>query len=476
MKNLTHPEVKLMRLSVLIVVGATFIGCGGTNRPTGPSFKLTVAPLSLTGIDYACYDIAVTGPAGPVVSFGQQGTSWLEGDAGTICSWQYGNLAGGDIAHVAPCDADDGDADSPAQATNTVTVWFDGLYVDPDGDHDPSEDRDVGGWQDPCPNGCSLDVLCRENSDTEVTFNFTVMRDAIQGFFDIAVEFDDIFCSAKLDCRDRYLHDQDGDRNATAIVAFACTAGEDEQTYLHLSDLFLTCDDGNLATPPLTYQVPNVGPGGPLGPGQHGPVASLGPSPQAGIFQHAVYQGDEHLTSGGQPIDKCYWNRAIGLDLQALESLAVTTCTLSGIGTATDTITPATIGPGVHYPIVRWSVQVYTDADPTPNTPGTLCGPNPLDDDGSGTTTEYLTDATDPATLFPITGTLSCGDDAVVCAAGPIIGGANAAVSVSPAPGTAGESIIVTVADVPSLPIALPDGFTLDSQSACCLHECCAAP
>ena len=35
-------------------------------------------------------------------------------------------------------------------------------------------------------------------------------------------------------------------------------------------------------------------------------------------LEWAAYLGDEQLMSNGEPLEKCYWNRAIGLDRAAL--------------------------------------------------------------------------------------------------------------------------------------------------------------
>ena len=440
-------------------------GCGKSDAPTGPSLALQIAPLTLEGIDYACYDIRVAGQAGPVVSLGDPTVSYIAGDSDTICSWQYGNGDGGDIAYVAPCDADDGDDDSPAQATNTVTVWIDGLYRDLDGDHDPDEDTDIGQWQNPCPNGCDLDFLCRENQDTPVVFDFTVMRDADQGFIDLAVEFDDIFCSAKLDCRDQLLHNAAGDRGATAVVAFACTAGENEQTYMNISSLVLACDNGGGSLPPMA---PIIIPAAGATPGQHGSVGT-------GVYNWAAYQGDEQLMSDGEPLEKCYWNRAVGLDLAAL---AGRNCTLSGVATASELpLTAAMLtGPGVTYPIVSWSVPVLSAN-------GTLCRPNPLNGEvspgvPSGVQTQYVDVNSNPqiiaALLPPASNTFACGaPDPLLCAGvGPIApnGGARADVTVT---SIDDDSFTVSTGGQ-SATVDLP-GFSLPANGGCILDSCCTA-
>ncbi len=377
-------------IACLLVVGtAPLLACAKSEvAPTGHGLGIGIAPLALVGIDYACYDLAIVGPGGPVVSLGDPATSYLDGDSDTICSWQYGNGRGGDIAYVAPCDADDGDGDSPAQATNTVTVWFDGLYADPDGDHDPDEDTDIGGWQNPCPNGCSLPTLCRENSDTEVVFNFTVMRNARQGFFDVAVNFDDIFCSAKLDCVDELLHDpsvEPSTRGQTVVLAFACTVGEGQETTLYMNDIRVECD----GPPAATYHVNPA-----LGPGQHGPIPAGSPV----FFQTASYIGREQFAD----LDKCYWNNALGLDVEALGP----GCTLYGRATAAETAftnPPHTTPSNTSYPVVSFEVPI------TSATGELVCddAPHPLNG-GNGVATIY-----GPIDGEHFTHEMTCSDDPI---------------------------------------------------------------
>src|SRR5690606_23447930 len=93
-------------------------------------------------------------------------------------------------------------------------------------------------------------------------------RRAQQGFFDFAIEFDDIFCSAKLDCAPSLLHRPDGSRGPTAIVAFACSGGKGDRTYMYSSDLVLSCPapagsgEGDIAlTVPMAAASPGQHPG-----------------------------------------------------------------------------------------------------------------------------------------------------------------------------------------------------------------------
>ncbi len=359
------------------------LACGKSERPSGSGFAVEVAPLSLSGVSNTCYRVTVTNGrdrTGAVV--------WQE----DVCADQFGDGIGS-LSYVGPCDADVTDENSVTlelldlMSGTTPTPIDDDTYDNPCAEIDDWDgDRAALADGEDAYGPCTINARCVENSDVLVAFNITVMRDAHQGFFDIAVNFDDIFCSAKLDCNDELLHNAGGERDATAIVAFACTAGANEQTFIQLSDLVLTCD----ALPPMTI------PAAAATPGQHG---AIGP----GIYQWAAYQGDEQLTSGGQPLEKCYWNRAIGLDRAALVGR---NCTLSGVGTATEVpLTQAVLaGAGVSYPIVTWSVPVLTAN-------GTLCGPNPLNVPGSGVQTAYVGPTTNPAPVLALTtgATFVCG-------------------------------------------------------------------
>jgi hypothetical protein len=199
---------------LLLIAGPVLWACGGA-QPTQPDgLSIELAPLTLPGLSDACYDLRVTNAtngSGEVVW--QRGTPGLNGgtpDDGSICADRFGDGEGA-ITWVGPCDASGQlDADPASERINSVTLWVDGLYdeggtyLDPDGPQ---------GFRDPCPGGCTLDVLCEENADTAVRFDLTIMRQANQGFFDVAVAFEDIFCSAKLDTC------YEGDRHIELLLA-----------------------------------------------------------------------------------------------------------------------------------------------------------------------------------------------------------------------------------------------------------------
>lgn len=345
----------------------------GTNAPTGPGFEITVAPLQLVGIADACYDILVENSTPDGLAAAANNVVSLT----NICSSQYGNNVGGDITYIATCDA--------SVATNWVTVWpkllgADNTNLPADGDTDLDVLTD---WENPCGTaGCQLERPCQENEDTLVEFNFTIMREADQGFFDVAVNFSDVFCSAKVDCQYdggewiRLVHGDNGVRTASAVVAFACTDGNDAgspgATNLYTSNVTVTCDDdGAGANPPVVYQVPtNVA----------GNLYTMpGGNPNGPIEQAIVFMGTEDLQVNGTNAGKVYWNTAIGFDEtgttgQPQLGAIGANCTLTFTGTASEG--PLNLAAGtsfLSYPFVQASVTL------TDGTGAMTCSQHPLD-------------------------------------------------------------------------------------------------
>ena len=348
-----------MRMRVLIVGAMALGACADKTETTPDGVKFQVAPLTLPGITNAEYTLTVKNGASDIV--------WTKAD---ISADNYGDGASS-IPYIGPCDASEND--------NTVTLELQDLYEDgsTEGLTDQFSGVENPDFNNPCPTaedtangengttGCTLTFECVENADVSVVFNISLMRSAQQGFFDIAVNFEDIFCSAKADCQDELLFQPDGNggsvRGPTAILAFACTAGENANTSLWLSNITVSCDtDGNATTAPVDYVIdPSAG------EGQHG--GGEGP-----LF--AVYQGAEQLGN----YNKLYWNVAIsdyGID-------SAGACYLKAIGTASENasgLTPAN------------TTSPYVDFDVLLNpTGGTFtCDNNALNADGSGVNTVY---------------------------------------------------------------------------------------
>ncbi len=348
-------------------------GCSDLDDPTR-NFGLTieVAPLSLPGLSKVCYDLRVSNEAGGLGS-----TVWAKGspsvdgpgDTDAICSNAYGNGAGGAITFVGACDASPKSAGDTSR-TNSVTVWVDALYGPTNAVISPTG---TDGWQDPCPSGCTVEAQCQENTDTRVEFNLAILRQANQGFFDIGVTFDDIFCSAKVDCvnaqnqpLDLLFNPATGQRDTTIVAALACTAGPEagSATELYRDGLVVTCGAVTTSLDPTA------------GPGNAYTAAHPDPTVDA-IWQYAVYAGSEDLICGGQSCKKQYWNIAIGLDETADNCTLTTRMTASRNGAFTDFKTPA----GTTYPFID------VDVDLT-NTNGLMCGKHPVNGN-NGVSTLY---------------------------------------------------------------------------------------
>ncbi len=292
------------------------------------------------------------------------------GDPDALCSSNFGNGTGGDITFIGACVASPVDAGQTGR-TNSVTLWVDSLY---DASNTYISPTGADGWQDPCPDGCTLTAMCRENADTLVEFNLTILRQANQGFFDIGVNFEDVFCSAKVDCISSnneplklLFRPGTSTRDTTIVSALACTggAGSGAETVLYREPLEIKCG---------TSPVISLGPD--FGKGNAWSSASADPAPTDAIWQYAVYADDESLTCNGQPCNKRYWNVAIGID-PSVDNCRLTTKMTASAGSLSSFTTPA----NSTYPLINVDVNL-TDIN------GLICTKHPLDG-GNGVGTSY---------------------------------------------------------------------------------------
>jgi len=308
---MTHRTTRLAS-RLLVIVGA-LAACAPANPPPGGELAVTVAPLRLDGIADATYTLTVRNDSDEVV--------WTRAD---VSSQAFGDGAGS-LSYVGPCDA----SDNPNEVEVTLQTLSDSVGT-----------LAATDWVNPTP--AAREFTCVEGADTAVTFDLTVLRRAAQGFFDIGVSFDDLFCSAKLDCVDdeggplELLHDADGDRAQTVVLALACTAGQNQATTLYLDDVAIACDGG------VSYLVDPSG-----GPGNLGGAAP-------GMFQAAVYRGSEGFGS----VDKCYWNTAIGVGAGFGAN-----CQLTATGSAAASqLDGRTTPDGQRWPTITWDVQLTNGA------------------------------------------------------------------------------------------------------------------
>jgi len=362
-----HPIAALATFTPLLLAA-----CAGepSDDFSGPGVAIDVAALNLAGVGDVVWDLQVDNGGGDVV--------WQR----RVTSSGYGDSAGS-ASYVGPCDAD------PAVADNVVKVWVVGVYaadVTAAGSFASGSDQGVGAvtgtsvpFQNPTTVATPLTrtVTCREGQDAAVQFDVALMRPAQQGFFDIAVNFNDVFCSAKLDCEQagggdiELLFDATGARARTFVLGFACTAGDgDVDTQLYMSDLELDCTAPNdaasfVADLALRPDAPHNGnlcsPGTDGMSGCAGSVTEHVPGTvdaDAYLFQLAVYRGEELLTTGGSAANKQYWNVALGVKASITGCRLRARATADDAGDPGDLVSGGTIAAGTVYPYVQWDVDL----------------------------------------------------------------------------------------------------------------------
>lgn len=425
--------------ALLLTFAAAALAQGGCAREDGadrhgPELEGGVA-ISVGALGYAA--VADAEYTLEVFNGDPDGAGALVVTAAALRSQRYGDGSGA-LSYVAPCDASTGEA--------VVRLHLDALFAADGAAIDPATYRD--------PTPLTRLVPCVADADTPVVFDITIMRRAEQGFFDIAVGFSDVFCSAKFDCRAddggpiELLHDPLTERRGTTLVlGFACTAGGSSETWLRMSDVYVACGAGASAT---TYWLSPLGTRG----GAEGNQGAVSPI----FYETALYQGREQLPG----VDKCYWNMAFGLS-----SAPPPDCRLVVDATASDASWEASAGGvpgGAVYPYIHYEI-------PLTNAQGALaCGRHPLDgaDDRVGTRYTDFGDGSFPyewrcgdGPADEELGRITCAGEAQGVSAG------QATFSQSP------SGVSVTFGASRSQAYAMPDGLQLEG---CCLNPCCDAP
>ena len=294
--------------------------------PPPTEVALTVAPLDLPGVTDAVYDLEVLNGADQIV-FQRR-----------ISSTAYGN-GDGSASYVGPCDADSNDN---TVALTLVELYADGVLVS------ASDYKNPGRLE--------RDFTCLANQDVAVSFDITLIRPANQGFFDIAVTFDNIFCSAKLDCKGsdgqpiKLLHTPTGGRGTTLVLGFACTTGNTADiTTLYRDNITLTCGAQTVTVNPQGE--------GNLPAGNITGTSSL-------LFGAQSTRGLENFA-----FDKQYWNVMLGF-VDGTPNCVLSTSASAARGYFEFKTTPV----GTSYPYIVW------DAIQVSNGSGALvCNQHPVD-------------------------------------------------------------------------------------------------
>jgi len=364
-----------------IACGAILAACADDSGPgsgaEGPSVAIDIAALSLQGVGDVVWDIEVVNGRTPTPD-----VVWRQ----RISSSVYGNSAGS-TSYVGPCDA------SAGVAQNTVRLWVVGVY---DGDVSAANAGPFAGgaatgvigtalpFQNPTVTGpLTRTLTCSPNADAKVVFDVTLMRPAEQGFFDIAVNFDDLFCSAKYDCcydatgdgcatdgsEDiLLLHGPSGARERTHILGLSCTAGFESGvlTELYLDDLVLDCSaPATNFVPDITVSPAVAFDGNQCVVGTNGmstcPAITEAPGVDADtyLYQVGVYRGDSLLpNAGGGDANLVYWNVALGVKGPIAGCRLKVRATADDANDPSDGVFAGTIGAGLVYPIIEFDVPL----------------------------------------------------------------------------------------------------------------------
>ncbi|PKN55655.1 MAG: hypothetical protein CVU56_20320 [Deltaproteobacteria bacterium HGW-Deltaproteobacteria-14] len=348
------------------------------NATAGPTVAIDVAALNLQGVGDVVWDLEVDNGRGDVV--------WQR----RVTSTSHGDSAGS-ASYVGPCDAE------PAAAQNVVKVWVVGVYggdvaLADAGTFASGDASAVTGTALPFQNPTgpttplTRTVTCAANADAAARFDVALMRPAEQGFFDVAVSFNDTFCSAKFDCcaddagdgcatdgsEDLdLLFDVSGQRARTMVLGFACTAGlgADVVTELYMDDLTLDCSAPNTGVDfaadvtirPDAATNGNLCTAGLDGMTSCAPrVTESGLDADTVLFQVATYRGEERLSSGGTAAHKVYWNVALGVKASISSCRLRTQATADDSANTDDHVSGGVIAAGTVYPYVAWDVDLGT--------------------------------------------------------------------------------------------------------------------
>ncbi len=310
--------------------------CSGSGAGEGGRVRIEVAALELPGVGDACYDVEVTNGNGEFLwAFGNP-MQQVPSDTRAICSTSVG-MSNGGLTYFGPCDV--------TAPETRVKLFVDSLWEQ---GADVSVDSPLTDWVNPCPapQGCTVVTTCEAGQDVTATFDLTVLREANQGFFDVAVSFEDVFCTAQLDCQrqgpsgseplELLLDPVSGQRVPSAMLSFACTAGAGSDTHLLLQES-LECDDMAPIVFPLSHRE-----------GQFY-TASNRPSP---LIQAATFRGlDVRTNSQGQSSDVIFFNTAFAVDFTKVSGICRLRASLSA---TSGRPSPAFSTPvGATYPVIR---------------------------------------------------------------------------------------------------------------------------
>lgn len=398
-------------LQGVAAVAALGTACAG-ERPSTPDvpgqrIELNVAPLDLPGITEAIWAFTIVNGDGQVVV-----------SRTDVRSTQFGDGKGA-ISYISPCDS----------TSNPHRITLDGVAL-----FDADGPLSADSWVDPTP--VALEVSCLENADVPVTFNLTIMRSAEQGFFDFAITFDQIQCSAKFDCDTQMLFDAEGNRTQTFVLGFTCASEDGTDLFLHFNDIQFVCDGGTTWFDPSGAE------------GNQGPLGSI-------FSQTGVYRGESYTSNPG--VTGCYWNSAFAI----IPGPDAANCSIVASATASTASWPDGLSPpDTTYPIVTWEIPL-TDASGQ-----VICSQHPLNGTPSGVGTAY-TDMTQSRFTHESTCDGNITSNRQLLCGNINDGSGDMAVSFTEDDGL----LVLGVGGASTAGFTLPPGHSLGAQ--CCNNDCC---
>jgi len=206
----------LKKTAAIFAASIFAVACAdaGDTVPTGPTgqFEIATAGLDYPGVTGASFMLTIQDSLGATIYHNA-----------SISSDDYGT-PDGRVLFIAPCSAGNGPTPGigdPGVEANTVRVEL--LELRADGQVLVPGNGDV--YFSPA---LEQTIDCVENADTRVDFLFNVVRRAQQGFADIVVQIQDIFCSYKVSCEQDLMADPAPPYapGPTLVTGFVCTDGE----------------------------------------------------------------------------------------------------------------------------------------------------------------------------------------------------------------------------------------------------------
>lgn len=339
------------RNPIRLVAGVALLaGCLAETGPRGPSIALgplgslsvMVPELTMPLMSDTCFSVRVYRTADPA----QRTPDAIVWSQDGLCTSERGG-AGLALDLLAGCDPF-----APGEgALNSVELELDAVYM-----------RGAAGgdgvvltpdyYANPCPAGagqCVLTVPCDEIGTSEAVFDLALAAHPGLGVFETRVSLGEVFCSAKLDCRDGdggaldYLVDPaSGGDGPTAVLGLSCRGGAAlGETFLYRDDVVVSCEVDGVPT-----RSARVDPSG--GPGAVTPIDDGA----AALFAAAVHRG---IASDGVTF---YWNVALGLALASVQPGE--TCTLDARAAAAVAPLVAGVTPEhARYPVIHWQADLF---------------------------------------------------------------------------------------------------------------------